>query len=377
MLKKIILIGGGVLGACASYYLAKAGHEVTVLERKDIASGASGGNSGETSLMDRGDAWHIHTSLASLKVYEQWSQTHDIEYDVTGGCTVLHDEEQYAVMQEIARELASYDVPVDFYVGERMNEIEPLINVERLHSLACCPMEGKINPFLTTLSFFEEAKELGVQICTRTEVTGFEIKDQTITAVHTNKGDFTGELVINAAGAWAARIGQLCGVPVPVLNHRGTAFVTEPIVACINTPVVDGDYLIKKLMNSEKRSVCIGANQCRHGGIVIAQATEVTDLEDKEVSVQGLCQTAKLFTEYFPSLSDVEVVRAWSAVTPFTKDGLPVFGFSKDVKNFFTAAGFKGAFTTAPIVGQNVVRALDEGFMWEDGRFSPDRAMKA
>ncbi|MEL7608702.1 MAG: FAD-dependent oxidoreductase [Bacillota bacterium] len=375
MFQKIVIIGGGVLGACSSYYLAEAGHEVIVLERRELASGASGGNSGETSLLDRGDPWHLETSLASLKIYEQWSRTHDIEYQVTGGCTVLHDEEQYFAMREIARELVPYGVPVEFYVGERMREIEPLINVERLHSLACCPMEGKINPFYTTLSFFEEAKKLGVKIHAHTEVTGFEIEDRTISAVHTDRGDFTGDIVVNAAGAWASRIGELCGVPVPVLNHRGTAFVTEPVQPCINTPVVDGDYLIKKLMNSEKRSICIGANQCKHGGIVIAQATEVTDLEDKEVSVQGLCQTAKLFTEYFPSLSDVAVVRAWSAVTPFTKDGLPVFGFSEGLKNLFTVAGFKGAFTTAPVVGQNVVRALDEGFVWEGGRFSPDRAL--
>jgi len=79
------------------------------------------------------------------------------------------------------------------------------------------------------------------------------------------------------------------------------------------------------------------------------------------------------FLRYFPSLHAIEIVRAWACMTPQTLDNLPVFGFSEKVPNLFIVAGFKGTFGTAPAIGKNVARAIGDGFIWEEGLFSPDR----
>ncbi|MCI8477700.1 MAG: FAD-binding oxidoreductase, partial [Oscillospiraceae bacterium] len=104
----------------------------------------------------------------------------------------------------------------------------------------------------------------------------------------------------------------------------------------------------------------------------IAQATEDAPVDSREVTLPGLCLVAKRFLRYFPTLEDLEIVRAWACVTPFTPDGLPVFGFSRAVPNFFTVAGFKGAFTTAPAVALHLAEAIHHGRVW-DAHFSPDR----
>jgi len=376
-MSSILIIGGGILGACAAYYLSKADYKVTVLEKGDLVSGASGGNSGEISLVDRIEPWHMHAALSSLNVYRYWNKFHDIEFEETGCCTLLHNKLQYEKMFPVSKKLESYQIPVYYYVSKRMLEIEPMIDYTTAHSLAYCPLEAKLNPLFTALSFFDEASKLGATIHTNTQVTGFEIKNKRITAVHTPKGNFSGDIVINAAGAWSTSIAQFCGINLPMLFHRGTALISAPIQKSIYTSIVDGNYLMRGKEYFQKRSIVVGANQCKHGGLVISQATENTELDNKDVGIQGLCEVAKKFVYHFPSLSKVEILRAWSAVTPYTLDGLPIFGFCLEVHNFFTIAGFKGAFAVAPTVGQNVVRALGENFIWENGAFSPNRATKA
>ena len=84
-------------------------------------------------------------------------------------------------------------------------------------------------------------------------------------------------------------------------------------------------------------------------------------------------RTARVFLDHFPTLGDLEIVRAWACVTPFTPDGLPVFGFSRACPNLFHFTGFKGAFSVAPAAARLLVRALDEGYLWEDGAFSRPR----
>ena len=100
-------------------------------------------------------------------------------------------------------------------------------------------------------------------------------------------------------------------------------------------------------------------------------------MDSREVPLPGLCLTARTFLDHFPTLGDLEIVRAWACVTPFTHDGLPIFGFSRSFPNFFHFTGFKGAFSIAPAAARVLVRALDEGFLWEGGAFSPDRTVSA
>ena len=76
---------------------------------------------------------------------------------------------------------------------------------------------------------------------------------------------------------------------------------------------------------------------------------------------------ARRFLSMFPCMEDLQVVRAWAAVTTYTKDGMPIFGFSKKCSNMLHAAGFKGAFTTCYGVGELVKEALE-------GRIDPDYA---
>lgn len=373
MKQRTLVIGGGILGAAAAYYLSLAGHTVTLLEKGGLASGASGANLGQISLVDREEPWHIRAALESLEIFSALNVQADLEYEQTGGVIMLEDETQYAASQKAAGLMEGYGVETRYLSGADIARVEPALDHTQVHALLYCPLEGKINPLNATLAYLDMARERGAVLCPDTPVTGFETVNGRITRVHTPRGIYETDLVINAAGAWANSVAGLLGLSLPVDYHRATAFVSQPVGPVIRGPVVGGGMFLQRESMHMKRHIGTGCIQTAHGSIIIAQATEDAPVDSREITLPGLCLVAKRFLRFFPSLSDLEIVRAWACVTPFAPDGLPVFGFSGAVPNFFTAAGFKGAFSTAPAIARHLVEAVDTGEVWENGSFSPDR----
>lgn len=382
-----IIIGAGVIGAATAMQLAVAGHKVLLLERAEPASGASGGNLGQISLADRCEKWHMSLALESLDFYKNTlSTSYNIEYVESGGSLFLLNELQIRLAQQALKDMKALGVDAHIYYGDDVLKVEPHVNKDAIQALLFVPGEGKINPFYTTLALIDRAEKNGADLICQCPVTSFNIENGRITSANTPKGSFKAKHIINAAGPMAWHVADMAGVKVPICFHKGTAFVTEPIADLINGPVVGGGSLVKEggpivgggttLTQEGGRSpihIGTGFIQTADGSCILAQATEDCEPDDRSVDAYSFKMIASNCLTYYPQLRDVQVVRAWAACTTFTKDNLPVFGFSKEVQNFFTVAGWKGAFTTAPAIGRKVKEAM-EGHMPEDYRlFTPDR----
>lgn len=375
MKPRVVLIGGGLMSAAAAAALARAGHPVTVLEKGELACGASGANLGQLSLFDRIEPWHYALACETFEEFSHLGAT--IEYDCSGGVVVLQDEAQYEGAIPVCDALRRLGEPARILVGKEAREVEPFLDDTVIHSVLHCPHEGKLNPLLTTLHYYRQAEDAGAEIRLHTCVTGFETCGDTVTAVQTNQGRVEGDLFVNAAGAWSLDLAGMLGLSIPLGYHRATAFVSQPVPPCIRGPIVGGEMFLAHRDMSLRRHIGLGGVQTAHGSVIIAQATETAGVDSREVTLPGLCLTARTFLDHFPTLGDLEIVRAWACVTPFTHDGLPIFGFSRSFPNLFHFTGFKGAFSIAPAAARVLVRALDEGFVWEGDAFSPDRTVSA
>ncbi len=369
----IIIIGGGVLGAVSAYYLSKEGYKVAVFEKGDLASGASGANLGQISITDRDAPWHLQLVLEALDIYKEVSGCCDIEFRQTGGIVTLTDTDQLYSAKERAENLKKAGVKIDIITGKDIKKIEPHLDYTTVEAVAYCGLEGIINPFVTTLWFYESAKKAGAKVFSQAPVEAFIIGYDRINKIVTKQGQFTADVFINTAGSWAGKIAEMAGTKIPIRYHRGTAFVSQPVSKLLNCVVTEGGFFIKARKGDEKRHIGAGIAQGVNGSLLLAQATEESALDDKAITPQGLCLTAKKILQQFPVFSGVEIVRAWAGLTPYTPDGLPIFGFCGRIKNLFTAAAFKGAFSTAPAIGKKVASAVKNGEIWENNAFSPDR----
>jgi len=375
MAQRIVIIGGGILGLTCAYRLSEAGHHVVLLEKSEAGSGASGGNLGQISVLDRDEDWHIRAVLDTLKEYREISRNTDIEYEDSGGCVLLTEDEHIRAAEEKIAFFRKYGIESEILYGESVRKREPMLDLNSVKGVAFCPTEGKLNPLLTVTAYLEMARRNGCDVREHAMVTGFLTEKDRVTEVITDRGNFPADVVINAAGAWAPGISSLLGLSLPIGYHRGTAFVSQPVAKMIRGPVVGGGSILNSFGKTEDRHIGTALLQTKHGSILLAQATEKSEVDDRDVSVQGLCLVAKKILHHFPCLRDVEIVRSWAAVTPYDTDGEPSFGFSRKYGNFFTVAGFKGAFSTAPAVGRHVLAAIEGKGTWNT-EFNPDREEK-
>ena len=364
--KRVIVIGGGILGVSHAYFLAKAGFSVTLLERKGLASCASGGNLGQISLIDRLEPWHMKLSLRAAEIYRDLPESCVTEYEQTGALVMINEEHEFALAQGIIDELKNYGIPAEIVRDRaRMYELVPGLDPETVLGLLFCPMEGVINPLFTVEAFRDLALAEGAEIRTNTPATGFEMTaDGLISAVKTPAGDIPADYVVNCAGSWAADIAEMAGTRTQLHWRRGSALVTQPVGKVVQGQINGHGMLggIKANLGGDGGEFVVTAlSQAKNGTVLLAQVTKFTDKESRDVTSPGITRMAKKFLHFFPSCRDLMAVRIWSAVTPLSDDELPFYGFYEKVPNLVCAAGFKGAFTTAPAVGEQTAVLLKEG----------------
>ena len=217
----VVVIGGGVIGLAAAYYLAQAGKRVTLVERRGIGQEASGANVGLVTLF----SGHPSTSPIPAPVYELTRASIDayaslgqelgvdIEYEQCGGVVYAQTEGQLAVIRRAYEGYRAHGVPVEWLDARGIREREPAFFSERVLGGVFCPLNGQINPLVLCRAFARGARRLGARIMLGTTVRNVYHGNGRVRAVRTSEGDIPCEFAVNAAGAWAADIGD--GGPAP------------------------------------------------------------------------------------------------------------------------------------------------------------------
>jgi glycine/D-amino acid oxidase-like deaminating enzyme len=377
--EKAVVIGGGIIGNACAASLAEGGFSVTLLERKELACAASGGNVGQISVIDRAEPWHMRLTLNSLKTYREISEKEDLEFSQDGGSILIENDDDFDQAEKLQKEMKTFDVPSEILEGNDVLRYLPGADLSLVKGIFYCPWEGTINPLKTVMYFRDRAVRAGAEIREHCPVESFRKEGSVIRSAHTPEGDFEADYFINCAGSWASGIGKMAGVPTRLNWRRGTAMITQPIPVIARGQMC-GHALFggtsEVIGGNGSELISLGIVQTKDGGVLIAQATKYTDADDKDITLSGVSGVAAGFIRHFPCCRGTEILRMWSAVTPFSDDGNPFFGFGKNAVNLLTAAGFKGAFTTSPEIARETVRALKGHSELLDSKFSPDREVK-
>ncbi|QRN85242.1 FAD-binding oxidoreductase [Clostridia bacterium] len=354
-----LIIGAGITGTSLGARLSARGKTVLILDKQGIAGGASGGNLGQISLMDRFEPWHLELAMESLDFYEKLEKKIAIGYRQHGGSILLMKQDQIERAEEVQKIQQPRGLSMELLTPKEAKTLEPRLKKEGLNAMVYCRQEGSVDPLALNFYMADMAVASGAEIRTSECVMELVQSAQGIEKVLTDKGTYTADTVINCAGGWAEQIANLVGDELPIRSHKGTAFVTQPMPKFLTTTLVGGGFLMEDT-GGDAEDLRIGTAICQHvnGSIIIGQATEKTMTDDRSIGRVGLGQTAINMMSYFPDLRNVDILRAWAVSTSYSDDGKPVMGYSEKVSNLFTVAGFKGAFTTAPAVADRASRML-------------------
>ncbi len=348
----VIIIGAGVVGGAIAYYLTKKGKSVIILEQDEAASGASGGNNGQISIIDRKPGLELDWAKESMELFKGYEANGEFETDleITGGIALFYNENEIEKGKKVIKKYNDIGYNCEILIGDEIKKQEPNIDTTIVMGAAYCKEEGKLNPFSTTIGFIDQAIVKGAKLYQKTKVLNFNLENNKIKEVVTDKGSFYGETIVVATGAWTRDLMSKLELDYKIFYGRGSLMVTNPVEQCVTGPIVPGSFTIGTLYEGNWN--LLGLTQHKNGTLTIGQDTRSFNNYNKGVSYDGTIGLAKHFAKHFPKLTNLDVVRVWSAITPHVEDSLPIYGYSKKYPNMFLAAGLKGAFTIAPAVGK-------------------------
>lgn len=337
---KIIVVGGGIIGASIAFHLQKARSQVVLLERGQIGSEASGASAGMliAPIEDTGNRGFDDLRKASLAMYPmllrevQRLSGIDVEYRQHGMIRTARTEEFARRLKSLARRRDG----LEWLEGPALQKLEPALHPALLGA-AWSPGDADLNSGLLTRALAGAAKKLGANVRTNTMLTGFLGRGAYVEGVSTNLGDILGDAVVLAAGPWTELLSQRLGLRLATPPMRGQILAYRSTSLQHAVWGEDG-YLVPKPR-----------------GLVFAGAT----IEDvgfrKGTTERALAGLRRMAGALVPALSRAKVSSAWAGLRPGSPDGMPVMGRFPGKENVYLAAGhFRNGILLAPITGSLV-----------------------
>ena len=376
---EVIIIGGGIAGASAAFHLAQYGRDVTLLERGEIASEASGVNAGGIGALGWGNVPDLesHLTMGSLQIFRslQLELGHDIEFRDSGGLQAIQTQEQYVYARDRVLALKSRGYTLDLLTIDQARSIEPELNPE-LYGAMHFPLRGQADPVKATRAFAAAATERGANILTGRNVTGISKTAQGTYRVNCGEETCEAARLILAAGAWSGPLGEMLDVRIPIVPVRGQMWATQPLPPRSfhslssaesyahwgRNPGGDGDHP-PELTHVGGRRVTrhLYGRQNRDGEIIFGGDRELVGY-DYTVDAGGVEVNFGHASEILPMLKDLSISRTWSGLMPFSLDGRPIIGRIPQLDGAYIVSGLASSgFGRGPMAGKLIADYVHTG----------------
>jgi 4-methylaminobutanoate oxidase (formaldehyde-forming) len=343
---RVVIIGGGVGGTSIAYHLAQLGErDVVLLDRDELTSGSTFHSAGLVGQL-RGSVSLTRMMMNSVELYRQL----DCGWVECGGIRLACTPERE---QEVLRQVAwakTFGLPLELLSAEQAQALFPLMVTDGVRCASYLATDGYLDPSQLTFALAAGAREGGCQIFTHTRVTGIDVEQGPlggrVRGVQTQWGPIEAEIVVNAGGMFAAEIGRLAGVRVPIVPFAHEYLVTQPFrerAGDEHLPTLrDPDLLV--YFREEGGGLVMGGYE-RDSAPWSLDAHKLdaipADFNGRllEEDWPRFEQIAVNSRQRVPAMDDITVTKLINGPEAFTPDNEFCLGES-DVRGFFVAAGF-------------------------------------
>ena len=341
---RVVIIGGGIFGASVAYHLAAAGcTDIILVDKGELTSGSTFHSVGLVS--------QFRTSPSLMKIINYTINLFNslkeeagdaLDWHTVGSLRLASSKDRLKGLQREVSRAKAIGINADVISPDEVIQLCPYLSDEGLYGAVHVPDDGHIDPSNITFELARQAKKMGAEINTNVRVTGIELSPKgEVTRVNTDQGSIKTECVVNAAGEWTPRIGEMVGVTIPMVPLMHQYLTTKPIAGHElprDTMVVrDPDNLF--YMREDVGAFLIGA----------------FETNPKEWSVEGvpweftqelLNPEWELFQpvmeraiQRIPLLAEAEIVELINGPDAFTPDGRYALGPIPGLRGFYVASG--------------------------------------
>jgi glycine oxidase len=347
----VVIIGAGVIGCSIAYQLSKAGAQVSILERGEIAAEASSAAAGllAPDMVLTGPKVVADLFLAS------WLMTAEIiaeieaasgvqvEYFQTGALHVLKMADDKSSLRKCAEKWQEQGSDVKWLTGDQIYQYEPLLR-HSFDAALYLPGAASIRPRLMTRAYAEAARKAGANFYEHTEVKSLKQQAGRVIGVQIAHGrTIPCDCVVVATGAWSAHIGSWLGLNIPVFPARGQILaLRQPETPLKHTIMGNGIYMVPKIDNT----IYVGATVEQAGF-------------DKSNTAGGIAWLLSSAIQLAPRLEHAAIADIWSGLRPWSQDSYPILGKAHGWENVILATGHgPGGFELSAITGKTIAELI-------------------
>ncbi len=340
---RVVIIGGGVIGASVAYHLTKLGwRDVVLLERDQLNSGTtwhaaglivSGGMTTQTL------AWMAKYSRDLFEVLEEETGLstgfRPVGYLQTGSTKErthkLRREADFMRLMGIDRQEIS---PAE------VAALWPQVDAKDVMAGFFTANEGRADPSSVTLSLAKGARMGGARVLEGTRVTGITQKDGRVTGVVTDQGTIEAEYVVNCAGMWAKQVGAMAGVSVPLQAIEHAYLISEPFEGVSRDLPIFEDPDRFAYYREEVGGLMVGLFEPVAAPWSLDEIPHDFSFGEIPSDWDRLAPFLEYAMEILPNLANVGIRKLFTGPESFTPDNGFLIGEAPELDNFFVAAGF-------------------------------------
>jgi glycine/D-amino acid oxidase-like deaminating enzyme len=388
----VVIIGGGIIGACSALFLAEKGHSVVLCEKGRIGGEQSSRNWGWCRTMGR-DVREIPLAIESLRLWRGMNQQigRETGYRQPGILYLCETEKEIAAQEQWLSEARQYQVDARLLRGAAIDALLPG-GSGRFVSAMHTPTDGRAEPSQAAPAIAEAARAAGATILTECAVRGIETQAGRVSGVVTEKGRIAADAVLLAGGAWSRLFCGNAGVELPQLKVLGSVFRTAllsggPEITAGGSVFafrkrLDGGYTIAR-RNANVADITpdsfrlllqyLPTLRQNYGEIRLRlsrrfleewgtrrrwsldeatpfETVRVLDPAPKQATLE---EARTALSKAFPAFAQMQVAESWAGLIDVTPDAVPVIGEVPGIPGFFLATGFSGhGFGVGPGAGR-------------------------
>jgi glycine/D-amino acid oxidase-like deaminating enzyme len=377
----VVIVGGGIIGVCTAFFLARDGIQVVLCEKGEIAAEQSSRNWGWCRTMGR-DFSEIPLAMESLRLWRGMNERTGREtgFRQPGIMYLCENEKEVAVQESWLDQAKLYQVESRLLRRQELDAAMPGASARFVAGLYT-PTDGRAEPALAAPAIAEAARDHGAKIFTDCAVRGIDLHNGRLVGVITERGRIRCDAAVLAGGAWSRLFAGNAGLDLPQLKVLGSVFRTEPLAGGPEITAsgsvfalrkrLDGGYSIARrnantaeltpdhfrllsdffprlLASRHEIRLRIGSRTWEEmrtarywtmDQTTPFEAVRVLDPKPK----QGILEEARdVLARAFPVFANLRVAESWAGLMDVTPDAVPVIDEVKRIPGFFIATGFSG-----------------------------------
>ena len=370
---KSIVIGAGIIGLSASYFLKKHNFDITVIEKNKAGMEASYAAAGMLAAQSEFDFYEdfMDFCIKSRDIYESYcseiekTSGIDVEFQKCGMLRPALNEDHVNHLKNNCKWQKNKGFEIEFLSGEEIRKIEPGLSeniICGLHS----KNDGQVNNRKLMKALIIANKKIGNKIIENTEIKDYLIKNNRIIGVKTSNNEtFNADIVVNTAGSWSSLISKDL-IPnfniKPILGQMVSLQSDKPLLNKVIFASIlgKGGYIVPRKNNE----------------IILGSTMEDAGFE-KKITDEGISSILKKCHEIVPELKKLKIKEKWCGFRPFASDNLPIIGKTNIENLILATAHGRNGILLAPITTKAVEELIvNDKIMPEIKDFGVERFVK-